>query len=378
MNFFYNLIVAFCWFSRMPSKPGIAMIRARAQIASWPILALALAFSPGCDKGINLSEPHSRSFSSMGTFAFVTLAQTDAARLAEAQAIADEALKRVEEACSMFRPESDIARLNNTAGAEAITISPLTEKILRIARHHGELSSGAFDVTVGPLMRLWGFRGGQPTFEPDPALIRETLKNVGWQNVAFSNGTARLLRPGACVDLGGVAKGFGVDLACEELFAAGITNALVNLGGNIRVFGAPDSTRQWRAAVRHPFIADQTLGTIKLESGMAVATSGHYEQFIIIQGRRATHIMDPRTGCPVENMASVTVLAKTAADADALSTAAFVLGLDAIPNLAEQAGAIGAIAVPDRQPLEIWVTSGIAERFQPRPDLRTNIRQFAP
>jgi thiamine biosynthesis lipoprotein len=339
---------------------------------------LLLAAGPGCGPRSGPPTAPGGVVPAMGTFASVTLAGADAARLAEAETLTAGALQRVEEACSLFKPESDLARLNAAAGAETVALSSETETVLRAAQRHGEWSAGAFDITVGPLMRLWGFRGGGPPAEPDPTRLAAVLADVGWRHVALSNGTARLLRPGTRADLGGIAKGYGVDRACEALLSAGFSNALVNLGGNIRVLGAPDPGRPWRVAVRHPFNPDKTVGALALEPGQAVATSGHYEQFVVIQGRRAAHIMDPRTGRPVEGMASVTVLARTAMDADALSTAAFVLGLEAIPGLLERAGGLGALAVPDRQPLELWITPGLASRFTPNPDLKVCMKTLAP
>lgn len=312
-------------------------------------------------------------FPAMGTFASVTLAAPDTDRINEANTIATEVLQRVENTCSIFKPESDISRLNASAGTGSVVLSLEAETVLLSAQRHGAISQGAFDITVGRLMKLWGFRGGQPA-EPDPACLQAALHDAGWRHISLSNHTARLLRPGTRIDLGGIAKGYGVDKVCEQLLEAGISNALINLGGNIRVLGVAKKDRLWRVAVRNPFEPSKTLGVLSLNPGLAVATSGHYEQFIVMQGRRITHIMDPRSGRPVEGMASVTILAEKAADADALSTAGFVLGLQAIPALLARAQAAGAIIVPDRQPLELWISPGLQKHFIPNADIQQNIK----
>ncbi len=346
-------------------------------IVVFALLAVAAALQ-GCPRRATPTIAQGGTFTAMGTFASVALAASDAGRLDEAGAIAAKELARVEDACSVFRPGSDLARLNAAAGAGAVVLSPDAEAALLKAQFFGEISGGAFDITVGPLMRLWGFRGGVRPAEPLPESLAMTLQDIGWQNFLLSNGVARLLRPGASVDLGGIAKGYGVDLACEALLRAGLSNALVNLGGNIRVLGAPDAGRPWRAAVRNPFQTGRSLGIVALASGQAVATSGHYEQFVNIGGRRFAHIMNPQTGRPVEGMASVTALAGAATAADALSTSAFVMGLEAIPDLLARAGADGAIAVPDRQPLEIWITPGILHRFSPQPGMEGCVHILKP
>jgi thiamine biosynthesis lipoprotein len=129
------------------------------------------------------------------------------------------------------------------------------------------------------------------------------------------------------LDLGAIAKGFAVDLACERLLAAGFTNALVNLGGDLRVMGRPSRDRAgWRAAIRDPFDRDATIGTLALWHGEATATSGNYERFVTLDGTRYAHIMDGRTGWPVTHTVSCTVVAPTAMEADALATTLFVLG----------------------------------------------------
>ena len=273
----------------------------------------------------------------MGTVAQVTVYQADARRADEAERIARGVFDEVEARLSIFNPGSALAQINALAGENWVTplpwpcAAPLEFALLMAAQ-----SNGAFDPTVGPLMRLWGFHGGGVEAAPDPedvAFTRETL--AGWQHVYVmpvyfeDHDEVRLERPGMSLDLGAVAKGFAVDWALDELWRAGFTGAQINLGGDLRVMGRPSAAREeWRAGVRDPFTPGAFVETIPLWHGEAVATSGDYERFVELNGVRYAHILDGRTGWPVTNVVSVTVVAATAMEADALATTLFILGPD--------------------------------------------------
>ena len=241
--------------------------------------------------------------------------------------------REVETNLSVFVAESAVSRLNRGETVRVATNSPLAE-VLRLALETAETSEGAFDPTVNPLMRAWGFRGGTPSV-PSPAALSNALGRVGWRQVTLvpdGNGMLRVSAGGAELDLGAIAKGYAVDRAYDALVADGHTDFLLNLGGNIRVRGSPEPGRaDWNIAVRDPSGRHPPSPLPRpLRSGEAVATSGSYERFVEIGGRRYSHIIDPRTGVPVDNgLGSVTVIAPSATMADACSTALFVLGRDA-------------------------------------------------
>jgi len=309
----------------------------------------------------------------MGTIGSVSLPEADAARLDDAAARVTQVLRELERRFSAFQPDSELSRLNAQADRAPVRVSPELRALLGLAAEAAARSGGAFDVTVGPLMALWGFRQEpKPDRAPDGRQIRAALETVGWRHVVLSNDTVRFDRPGLRLDLGAAAKGYAVDRCCETLSAAGYSNALVNLGGNLRALGAAAPGRPWCLAVRHPMEPGRSIGTLELAGGQAVATSGDYERFVVIQGKRYAHIMDPRTGIPVRGMAGVTVVATTAAEADILSTTLFVLGLPAGARLLEDRPGCAALIVPDRQPLEIW--AGAALAFQPNPAVRDRVR----
>jgi thiamine biosynthesis lipoprotein len=280
----------------------------------------------------------------------------------------------VEGRLSVYRPDSEISRLNG-AGTNPVAISPSTRVILEQAIHYGELSGGAFDITIGPLVRAWGFSGGKvPQGLPDEETLQATRKRVGFRLIDLEADRVAMRVPEMFIDLGGIAKGYAVDCAWDRVRVVGARNVLINLGGNMRVMGQASSERLWRVGVRNPFDGTQILGQLELAPGQAVATSGNYERFVTIGGRRYTHIIDPRTARPVDGMAGVTVLAPTATEADAWSTILFILGIEAGGALLADHPGIEALWVPDREPLEIWVTPGFAKVFRPLPEWRGGLQ----
>jgi thiamine biosynthesis lipoprotein len=280
----------------------------------------------------------------------------------------------VDRRLSTYIPTSEISRLNAVAGRAPMALSGDTLKLLALAAHYGDVSGGAFDVTVAPLMALWGFRDGElPTALPDRAWVGEVLPLVNYRLIEHDEDGVRLPRRGMRVDLGGIAKGHAVDLAFDRLQAEGRDSMLVNLGGNMRGSGEAATGRAWRVGVRNPFSRGELLGTVALSDGRAVATSGNYEKFVEIDGQRYAHVMDPRTGSPVKGMAGVTVLSRTAVEADALSTALFVSGMDGAGEILANTPDVEVLFVPDRQPVEIHLTPGFAQYFTPLPSYKNAV-----
>lgn len=319
-----------------------------------------------------------REFMAMGTLASIRTGADEPVSSETVEREVRSVFSDLEGRLSIYRPDSEISRLNG-AGTNPVTLSPGTHQILEQAIHFGELSGGAFDITIGPLVRLWGFSGGKVLpGVPDENALAEVRKRVGFRLIALDANRVAMREPGMFVDLGGIAKGYAVDCAWARVQTLGVRNALVNLGGNMRVMGRPASDRDWRVGVRNPFDGDQILGQVELAPGQAVATSGNYERFVRIGGHRYTHIIDPRTSRPVEGMAGVTVLAPTATAADGWSTTLFILGVEeGMALLADHPG-IEALWVPDREPHEVWVTPGFEKVFQPLPEWRGLLKKNHP
>ncbi len=318
---------------------------------------LALMPVTGCRRSRAMREA---SWLTMGTFASLSLPACHDRDLQTAEAITRRTFATVNTALTIYTDTSELAALNRAPAGQRVPLSPMSLECLRRSRHYAQLTDGAFDYTVAPLVKLWGFNNGQPPQQlPDAAQRRRLLARVGYAHLQLFPTAAAWDADDMQADLGGVAKGFAVDIAYDSLAAQGITNVLINLGGNIRVAGHPDAARDWRIGVRDPFHRDRTIGSIALPAGWSLATSGNYERTVEIDGKRYAHIVDPRTGLPVEGMAGVTVLCPTATAADALSTALFVAGMEGLPALLARLPECEVIAIPDRQPLELWVTDGI-------------------
>ncbi|MEJ2007695.1 MAG: FAD:protein FMN transferase [Acidobacteriota bacterium] len=302
----------------------------------------------------------SRSFRSMGTVATVTLGAGYAGRIESATNHIREIFDRLESEMSAYRPDSRISELSRKAGVAPVAVSEDTYRVLHLGRHFGSLSAGAFDNTASPLVSLWGFNGAQvPMTPPSDQSIRECLRLVDYRRLVLWDGTAFLPVEGMAADVGGIAKGYAVDRAYDYCLRAGIRDFLIDFSGNVRAAGRPSRREGWQIGVQDPFDRSRIIGKITLPSGLAVATSGSYERFVDILGKRFSHIIDPRTGYPVTGTAGITVLCPDAVTADALSTAFFVVGLEGAVELLKRLSSVELLLVPDRYPTVLWLTPGL-------------------
>jgi thiamine biosynthesis lipoprotein len=317
----------------------------------------------GCGPSEELAE---KSWSVMGTFAAVSIPAGEKEHLEDYAGTCRGVLGELENTLSVFKPDSEISRLNRAAGQAPIEVSGSTRTMLELSLKYAGVSEGCFDVTVNPLVRLWGFgKKGVPARLPDEETIQSVLSNVGYRHLVLSDSTVYLDRAGMSVDLGGIAKGYAVDMCYDRLVESGAGDMIINLGGNIRCRGVPGSGRAWIIGVRNPFDSDVLVGRIHLPSGMATATSGNYERFVEIEGRTYAHIIDPRSGLPVSGMAGVTVVSPTAVEADAMSTALFVCGVEDGGKVLGGVPGTEALWIPDSQPVRVFVTRGFMEYFEP-------------
>jgi len=312
--------------------------------------------------------PQSETWLSMGTFMTVTTRGADAQTWRRAATDAQQTVRDLDARLTVFDDHSEVSRINTTAGGDPAPISPDTQRVLELSLRFAALSQGSFDPTAAPLVRLWGFNGGTvPLKAWDTNAVAAVQELCGYRLLSLDDGTASLSRAGAQLDLGGIAKGYAVDRCFTRLVEMGLRDLMVNLGGNIRCSGESAPGRPWRIGVRNPFDVHETIGRLTLPGGTAVATSGNYERFVTIDGRRYAHIVDPRNGYPVTGMAGVTVIAPTAVEADALSTALFVMGIEEGAALLAGRPNCHALFIPDPPPLRLLATTGFLEHFEPDP-----------
>ena len=241
----------------------------------------------------------------------------------EALAKAEAALRRIEALMSTYRDDSEVRRLKGASAMQRIGLSPETLEVLRTARHFAEVTGGAFDATAAPLFRLWKRCAELDRLPTQDELATARAASRWSAFTLFKDGAVKANSP-AEVDLGGIAKGYAIDRAVETMKAAGCVGGLVDVGGDIRCFGTKPGGYPWRIAVRAPS-GPQYAGVLELESA-AVCTSGDYLRFVVIKSKRYSHIIDPRSGMPVDTTPSATVIAPDATTADALATAISVLG----------------------------------------------------
>lgn len=309
----------------------------------------------------------------MGTTVEVYLYAADAGRAAALFEAVFEEIERVEAALSTYRSTSELSRINTYADAMPVTTDPEVFGLIGRALAFSRQTDGAFDITVGRLMKAWGFFRGQGRF-PSTDELAEARKQTGWQYVTLDT-TARAVRLGRMglqLDMGAIGKGYAIDQVVRLLRAQGVSAVLIGTGqSSYYAVGAPPGEAGWPIKVPVPFDRAQTLSTVRLRDA-ALSTSGNYEKFFELEGRRYCHIMDPRTGRPVEGMVQVTVIAPSAADSDALATSVFVLGPDAGKTLLDDHPGTAALLVTGTIEQARVVSLGWPEAVEPGYTVQNN------
>ncbi|HWY68981.1 MAG TPA: FAD:protein FMN transferase [Terriglobales bacterium] len=285
------------------------------------------------------------------TFTIYLYAPNQAKADEELEASFDE-IERVEEALSNYRESSELSRINRLAAITATTTDPEVFKLLQTSFDYSRRSDGAFDITVGPLMRTWGFFK-QSGHYPTSTQLSHARWSVGWNKVKLdpAQRTVEFDVPGMELDMGGIGKGYAVDRVIDILRDAGVKAALVDAGSStLYALGAPPGKEGWKVIVPRPADRLHAVSEVVLRNN-SLSTSGSYEKFFRLNGRTYCHIMDPRTGEPVQGTLQTTVIAPTGTASDALSTAMFVMGPTAGGKLLE--------SMPNTS--AIWITNNINE-----------------
>ncbi len=226
-----------------------------------------------------------------------------------------------------FDEKSEVSAINSMAGISAVAVShdifDLIDKALRFSRQTG----GAFDITIGPLVDIWNFNSKTHTDIPAGNELIYAQHLVNFNNVQINpyNETVKLLYPGMKIDLGGVGKGYAISKARAMLVGRGVKSAIINAGSSIMVIG-DNKGKPWKIGIKDPRHPDEVVGVVTLTAGQALSTSGDYERYFELGGKRYHHILDPATGMPADQCRSVTIISDDATQADMLSTAVFVMG----------------------------------------------------
>jgi len=256
--------------------------------------------------------------------------------------LVEAALAEVDESMSTYRRDSSVSRFNAAASTDWIDVPRPLAEVVSESQRIGSQTGGALDLTVAPLVRLWGFGSAAPRSEPPAdeeiaALLARS--GEGQLYVRLEPPALRKQAPELTLDLDAIAPGYAVDLVSERLEETGFRDYMVEIGGELRVLGRNAEGRPWRIGIEQPDERGRAVIRVLQLEGMSVSTSGDYRDFFVAAGRRYAHTLDPRTGRPVDHaLASVTVLRPTATEADGLSTALMVLGPEAGFELAERMG----------------------------------------
>jgi FAD:protein FMN transferase len=274
----------------------------------------------------------------------------------------------VDRLMSNWRDDSELAAVNRNAAAGAVAVSDPLFSVIEAAVDISNRSGGVFDITVGPLMKLWGFHDRQPRI-PTAGEFAALRPAVNYRNLILdkTTHTIRFARPGVEIDLGGIAKGFAVELAAGVLRRDGL-GGFIDAGGNQYLLGLPPGKSSWTVGIQDPDRPDKLLGTLDLQGG-SVSTSGGYENFLTINGRRYGHIIDPRTMRPSMASLSATVVSLDGTLADAVSKVAFILGPDGgLALVNSMPGMMGLIAFRKGDgTVGIVMSEGLKPLFHPVP-----------
>ncbi|WP_286953991.1 MULTISPECIES: FAD:protein FMN transferase [Aminobacterium] len=305
-------------------------------------------------------------YSSRESYALGTLIRIQAQGENAPQAL-DAALQRIaeiEDHMSLHSSSSDIAFVNQKAGIEPVIVHNDTFFVMEQALKYAQKSSGYFDPTIGPIVDLWGI-GTNKEKLPTEKEITQRLPLVNYAHSVINKETQSimLLQKGQMLDLGGIAKGYAADEVAQIFRGKGIKSALIDLGGNIYAYGTKADGTLWNIGIQDPLEPRGTpLGIVKV-SNCSVVTSGNYERFFEVEGKRYHHIFDPHSGYPAASgLLSATIVSQTSIDGDALSTTLYILGKEGGLAFIERIPGVEALVVTEEK--KIYATSGMSKIFR--------------
>ncbi len=337
------------------------------------LLAACMRTSPravdGAARAADAASPHVivKRRKCMGTVCEFQAFAIDDAKVEAAFSRGLDEFDRLEALMTSWRPNSEVSRVNDAAGKEAVKVSPDTLAVIRKAQWVSKLTDGAFDITVGVYKGLWKFDEDNDGTVPARKDVERRRKLVNWQDVIVDEaaGTVMLRRAGQRMNLEGLAKGYAVDAAVKAIRDAGVRDFIVHAGGDLFAAGRR-GTRAWRVGIQDP---RGPHGKIIYElslSDQAFNTSGDYERFVIKDGVRYHHILDARTGFPARGMRAITVLASDAFTADTLDTALFAVGPERALKIAESLSGVEVVIIDAKN--SVLISTGLQTTIVKRGD----------
>lgn len=267
-------------------------------------------------------------------------------------------IRRIEKLISSWDPESETSKINNNAGINAVKVNSELIDLISRSIKISEITQGAFDISFGSVDKdLWRFDGSM-TKMPDATTAAKSVKLINYRNIQVDpdEGTVFLKEKGMRIGFGAIGKGYAAEMAKSKLKELGIEAGVVNASGDMTIWGTHPEHEFWTVGIADPDAKQQVFSSLKIKD-QAVVTSGNYEKFVIIDGKKYSHIIDPRTGYPASGLKSVTVISSNAELADALATAIFIMGKDVGINLINQLANVNCIIINEEN--KIFYSNGI-------------------
>ena len=283
----------------------------------------------------------------MGSSFEITVVAEDEDFAKESLAIAKKEIIRIEDLISSWDQKSETSRINRNAGIAAVEVSKELFDLIFRAQQISKLSSGAFDLTFAAIDKLWNFDGRESEM-PNPDALKASVFNIGYQLIELDEESLTVFLPkkGMKIGFGAIGKGYAADSAKQLLVERGVLGGIINASGDMNTWGTKPDGSSWTIGIVNPMNNKKVFSWFSLEHN-AVVTSGDYEKFTQINGRRYSHIIDPRTGIPSQGIVSCTIFAGKAELADAIATAIFVMGVESGLFLIDQLPDIEAILIDD-------------------------------
>jgi FAD:protein FMN transferase len=289
-----------------------------------------------------------RALKLMGNRFELTVVGEDPAWAHEHIDAAVEEISRIERLLTTYDESSETGQINRYAGLTSVTVSAETLQLIERSIRISRITQGAFDITYGSVdKRLWNFDPAMTSL-PDAETAKRMVRLIDYRNILLDRdqGTVFLKNAGMRIGFGGIGKGYAADRARQLLKARGVTSGIINASGDLAVWGCQPDGRPWTIGVVHPDASDQPFSYMQLNN-MAVATSGNYEKYAIIDGKKYSHTIDPRSGLPVTGIKSVTIITPYAEIADAMATPVMVMGIEAGLDMINQMKDIECILIDD-------------------------------
>jgi thiamine biosynthesis lipoprotein len=284
----------------------------------------------------------------MGNHFEISVVSDDEAWAEERIDMAVAEIRRIEKVLTTFKDDSETALINNNAGVQPVKVSEEVFRLIERSKRISHITQGAFDISYGSIdKRLWNFDKTMTSL-PDPKLAKQMVRLINYRNIILDHEhqTVFLKEKGMRIGFGGIGKGYAAEMAKAVMQNAGVTSGVVNASGDLAAWGHQPNGKPWTIGIVHPDAADMPFSYMSV-TNMAVATSGNYEKFVMIDGKKYSHTINPKTGLPVRGIKSVTIISPNAELCDALATPVTIMGVTAGMHLINQLKDIECVIIDD-------------------------------